>query len=96
MFFAAIRSQPSPFVQRFASRKFAVLKFVRAFVKMSVPKSVLMSTQLSVKKYAQRFAPKSAAKFIPRFAKTSSQSFNHVFIPILVKRFSQHLALVAG
>ena len=91
MFFAAIHFPPSPFVRRFAG-----LKFLPAFARMSVPKSMHMSAPMSLKIFAPRFALKSAAAFLPKFAKTSSQSFSQMFIPALVRRSAQHFAPAAG
>lgn len=90
MFFAAIHFPPSPFVRRFAG-----LKFLPAFARMSVPKSMHMSAPMSLKIFAPRFALKSAAAFLPKFAKTSSQSFSQMFIPALVRRSAQHFAPAA-
>ena len=80
MFFAAIPSPPFLFARKFAGPKFATLKFVRPFVKIS----------------AQRFVLRLATTFIPKFAKTSSQLFVRTIIQTLEKMSAQHFALMAG
>jgi len=91
---AAIRSRPFPFLQKFAARDRAAVKFLRAFVKKCTLETGKICAHPIAKIFAQQFVPKSTPAFIAIFVKTSTQSFNQMFIPTLVKKSAQHFALL--